>query len=63
MLVLGRKVGEQVVIAGSITVKVVAIKGNMVKLGFTAPDEIEINRQEVQDMIGLIEREKEESNG
>ena len=37
MLVLSRKPGEKVVIGGGITVTVVSVKGNKVRLAFTAP--------------------------
>jgi len=46
MLVLSRKVGESVVIDGRITVKVIAIRGNRIRLGFEAPEFCEIRRSE-----------------
>jgi carbon storage regulator len=49
--VLTRKTGEQLVIAGNITVKVVRVDGDRVKLGITAPDDVSIHRQEVFDRI------------
>jgi carbon storage regulator len=47
MLVLTRKVGEVVVIDGCITVTVVSVDGNKIRLGITAPPEIRIDREEV----------------
>ncbi len=47
MLVLSRKVGEKVVIDGCITVTVVAVDGNKVRLGVTAPPEVRVDREEV----------------
>jgi carbon storage regulator len=47
MLVLSRKVGEKVVIDGCITVAVVAVDGNKIRLGITAPPEVRIDREEV----------------
>jgi carbon storage regulator len=47
MLVLSRKVGEKVVIDGCITVTVLAVDGNKVRLGITAPPEVLIDREEV----------------
>jgi carbon storage regulator len=47
MLVLSRRVGEEIVIAGDIRVRVVSIQGNQVRLGFVAPLEIPIKRQEL----------------
>ena len=47
MLVLTRKVGEKIVIDGSITVTIVAIDGNKVRLGITAPPEVRVDREEI----------------
>jgi carbon storage regulator len=47
MLVLSRKVGETVVIAGSISVTVVAIQGDNVRVGVTAPANIPVDREEI----------------
>jgi carbon storage regulator len=48
MLVLSRKLGEQVVIPYcEMTVTVVAIEGNNVRLGFTAPLKVDVYRQEL----------------
>jgi carbon storage regulator len=49
MLVLARRIGEEVVIAGNITVTVVAIQGDKVRLGFTAPETVPIDRREVHE--------------
>jgi carbon storage regulator len=48
MLVLSRKLGEEVVIGDDIRVTVVAIRGNQVRLGFTAPAEVSIRREELR---------------
>ena len=47
MLVLSRKVGEEIVIGDNIRVTVVSMSGNRVKLGFTAPGHTSIHRAEV----------------
>jgi carbon storage regulator len=47
MLVLSRKVGEQIVIDGCITVTVVAVDRNKIRLGITAPPEVRIDREEI----------------
>jgi carbon storage regulator len=47
MLVLSRRVGEQIVIDGNISVTVVEIKGSQVRLGVTAPKSVRVDRQEV----------------
>jgi carbon storage regulator len=47
MLVLTRKPGEQVVIGDAITVTVVSVLGNQVRLGFDAPAPVRIRRAEL----------------
>jgi carbon storage regulator len=47
MLVLTRKVGEQIVIAENVHVTVVAVNGKQVRLGVTAPSSVPVVRQEL----------------
>ena len=47
MLVLSRKVGEQIVIGRGVTVAVLAVNGQRVRLGVVAPDDVSIHRAEV----------------
>lgn len=47
MLVLGRRVGETLVIGEDIKVTVLSISGNQVRLGIAAPNEVAVNREEV----------------
>ena len=49
MLVLTRRIGEQIVIDGVITVKVVAIRGDTARLGICAPPSILVDRSEVHE--------------
>jgi carbon storage regulator len=47
MLVLTRRVGEEIVIAGNIRLKVVAVKGQRVRVGITAPPSVPVSRLEL----------------
>jgi carbon storage regulator len=47
MLVLTRKVGDEIVIGDNIRISVVAIKGGKVRIGIKAPKEIVVDRHEV----------------
>lgn len=51
MLILSRKPGESVIIDGRITVKIMRVDGDVVKLGIEAPLEVPVHRQEVYDEI------------
>lgn len=51
MLVLSRKKGESIVINDSVTVTIVEIRGDKVRLGIEAPAEIPVHRREVLDAI------------
>lgn len=48
MLVLTRKTDEEIVIADNIRVKVLEVRGNKVRLGIVAPENISVHRAEVQ---------------
>jgi carbon storage regulator len=47
MLVLSRKTGEKIIIAGGITVTVLETSGSRVRLGIEAPPEVSIRRNEI----------------
>jgi carbon storage regulator len=47
MLVLSRRIGEEIVIGGNIHVTVLAVNGNRVRLGITAPASIPVARLEL----------------
>jgi len=59
MLVLSRKLNERVVIGLTITVTVVEIRGDRVKLAFEAPYDVPIHREEVHRRIHLEEQDRE----
>lgn len=47
MLILTRKVGETVIIGEEVTVTVLGLKGNQVRLGINAPKNISVHREEI----------------
>jgi carbon storage regulator len=51
VLVLSRKLNESIVIDGRITVKIVRVDGEVVKLGITASLDVPVHRQEVYEEI------------
>ena len=52
MLVLTRRIGEQIVIDGNIRVMVIAVKGDRVQLGTSAPPSVTVDRSEVHERRG-----------
>lgn len=51
MLILTRKKGESIRIGDTIEIKIVAVDGDQIKLGISAPREIDIYRQEIYEAI------------
>lgn len=51
MLILTRKLGEEITIGDDITIKLLEVKGAQVKLGIEAPQEISIHRKEIYEKI------------
>jgi carbon storage regulator len=51
MLILTRKTGETIVINENIRVTVLAVKGNQVRIGVEAPEDVPVHRHEVQERI------------
>lgn len=49
MLVLSRKIGEQIVINDNIRITVVEIKGNKIRIGIDAPSEVRVDRAEIHE--------------
>ena len=54
MLVLSRKVGEQLIIGDNIRLEVVSVRGNRVQLGITAPREVPVQREELRTSAELV---------
>ncbi len=59
MLVLSRKKDEKIIIGDSISIMVVDIRGEKVRLGIDAPRDVPVHRQEVYDAIKREENGKE----
>lgn len=51
MLILTRKVGESVLIGDDISITVLSVRGNQVKLGVQAPKEVSVHREEIYQRI------------
>jgi carbon storage regulator len=58
MLILTRRVGESLMIGDNITVSVLGVKGNQVRLGIDAPRDVAVHREEI---FQRIQREHPEA--
>ena len=58
MLILTRRVGETLMIGEDVTVTVLGVKGNQVRIGVNAPREVAVHREEIFDRI-----KREEAGG
>jgi carbon storage regulator len=55
MLILTRKVGETVMVGNDVTVTIVGVKGNQIRIGINAPKAVIVHREEIYERI---QREK-----
>jgi len=59
MLILTRRVGETLMIGDEVTVTVLGVKGNQVRIGVNAPKDVSVHREEIYERI---KKEQSESN-
>ena len=59
MLILTRKVGESILIGDDVTITVLGVKGNQIRIGIAAPKDMAVHREEIYEKIRL-EKEKDQ---
>ena len=63
MLILTRRVGETLMIGDDITVTVLGVKGNQVRIGVNAPKDVAVHREEIYQRIQREKTDEERGNG
>ncbi len=61
MLILSRRIGEKLTIGENVTLTVLGVKGNQIRLGIDAPRGVPVHREEVIDKIRQAENTAEET--
>lgn len=59
MLILTRRVGETLMVGDDVTVTVLGVKGNQVRIGVNAPKDVAVHREEIYERI---QKENEATN-
>jgi carbon storage regulator len=57
MLILTRKINEEIFISPGIRLKIISVSDNQVRIGISAPDDVEILRGELYDKVKEVNRE------
>lgn len=63
MLILTRRIGETLMVGDDVSITVIGVKGNQVRIGIDAPKDIAVHREEIfnrikSDPLTLVEHEK-----
>ncbi|KGQ70371.1 carbon storage regulator [Chelonobacter oris] len=62
MLILTRKIGESLLIGEDISISVLSVRGNQVKIGVNAPKEVSVHREEIYQRLKEEADEKKNSD-
>lgn len=63
MLILTRRVGETLMIGDEVTVTILGVKGNQVRVGVNAPRDVAVHREEIYERIKREQAEQDAQSG
>ena len=63
MLILTRRIGEKLIVGGNVTVTVLGVRGNQIRMGIDAPPEVKIHREEIYQKIQAERKTQAQNDG